>query len=126
MMLAKAGLVSGLPPVSGNLLRLIAGLAGLIIYALLRGSFARDFAAMKDRTALKLITSGAMVGPVLGIVLSLYALSWSPVGIVTALMQTSPILLLPLDHYWFKKVITPGAIAGTLLAVGGTVLLFIV
>ncbi|WP_321991025.1 DMT family transporter [Marispirochaeta aestuarii] len=124
MMLAKAGLVSGLHPVSGNLLRLAAGLAGLILYALIRGSFVRDFAAMKDRTALGLTASGAMIGPVLGIVLSLYALSWAPVGIVTALMQTSPILLLPLDHYVFKKRVTPGALAGTLVAVGGTILLF--
>lgn len=125
MLFAKAGLVSGLHPVSGNLIRITAGLAGLVAYTIARRSLIADFRKMEDRTALGLIASGAIIGPVLGIVLSLYALSWAPVGIVTALMQTTPIWLLPVDHFMFKKKVTRGAVVGTLIAIGGTILLFI-
>lgn len=125
LLLAKAGLVSGLHPVSGNMIRISAGLAGLIVYALVRGQLVKDFVKMGDRKSLLLIGSGALVGPVLGMILSLTALSMAPVGIVTALMQTTPIWLLPLDHFIFKKQITRGAVAGTFIAIGGTVLLFL-
>jgi drug/metabolite transporter (DMT)-like permease len=125
MLFAKAGLVTGLHPVSGNLIRITAGLVGLVIYTALRGSFIDDFKKMKDRTSLGLIAAGAIIGPVFGIILSLYALSWAPVGIVTALMQTSPIWLLPIDHFMFKKKVTRGAVIGTIIAISGTILLFI-
>ncbi len=109
MLFAKAGLVTGLHPVSGNLIRISAGLIGLVLYTAVRGSFIADFRKMKDRTSLRLIASGAIIGPVLGMFLSLYALSLAPVGIVTALMQTTPIWLLPVDRYMFKKKITRSA-----------------
>jgi drug/metabolite transporter (DMT)-like permease len=125
MLFAKAGLVSGLHPVSGNMIRISAGLVGLIIYTLVRGQFVKDFKKMADTKSLLLIGSGALVGPVMGMAFSLTALSLAPVGIVTALMQTTPIWLLPIDHFFFKKRITRGAVAGTFVAIGGTVLLFL-
>ena len=125
MVLAKGGVVSGVHPISANAVRISAGLAGLILFALLRGTFIGDFRKMKDTKALAYTSAGALVGPVLGIILTLYAFQWAPVGIVTALMQTSPIMLLPVEHYVFKKRITPGAIAGTVLAIAGAGLLFI-
>lgn len=125
MVLAKGGVTAGVHPVSANAIRISAGLIGLIIFALLRGTFLADFRKMRDTRALAFTSAGALVGPVLGIILTLYALQWAPVGIVTALMQTSPIMLLPIEHFVFKKRITPGAIGGTLMAIGGAALLFI-
>ncbi|ADK81501.1 DMT family transporter [Sediminispirochaeta smaragdinae] len=126
MFLAKAGLAHGIHPFSANLLRLSAGLIGLVLYAAVRKSLVSDFTALiHDRKALLLTANGALVGPILGIVLSLYALTWAPVGIVTALMQTSPIFLLPIDRLYFKKRVSKGAVAGTITAIVGTALLFL-
>jgi drug/metabolite transporter (DMT)-like permease len=125
MVLAKEGLADGVHPISANFLRISAGFAGLVIYSLLRKQFVRDFRKMGDRRAFLLITAGALVGPVLGIILTLYALSMAPVGVVTTIMQTSPIMLLPIDRFVFKKQISAGALAATFLAILGAMLLFI-
>jgi drug/metabolite transporter (DMT)-like permease len=124
--LAKKGLSeAGISPVTGNMLRVFAGFIGVVAYTLVTGRFVQDFRNMRDRKALLLISGGALVGPVLGMILTLYALSLAPVGIVTTIMQISPIILLPVDRFLFKKVIPAGAVFGTLLAVGGAALLFL-
>ncbi len=125
MILAKGGLESGLHPVSANFLRMMSGVAGLVLFAALRGQLIRDFAKMKDHRSFFLILSGALIGPVLGVILAMYAISLAPVGIATALMQTSPIMLLPVDRFIFKKQIPPQAVAATFLAIFGVVLLFV-
>ncbi len=125
MVLAKQGLAEGTHPVSANLLRMIAGFAGLLIFAALRRNLVKDFRKMKDGRAFLLISAGALVGPVLGIILTMYALTLAPVGIVTTIMQTSPIFLLPVDRFVFKKPIPWGALGGTVLAIGGAMLLFL-
>lgn len=125
MVLAKAALSPGIHPVSANLLRISGGLIGLIIFALARKSFVTDFKKMKDRRALLYLASGSLVGPVLGIILMMYALLLAPVGIVSALSQISPVLLLPFDKFVSKKTIPLGAVAGTIVAIGGTIMLFI-
>jgi len=125
MVLAKGGIVYQVHPISANLVRISAGLAGLILFAVLRGQFLNDFRKTADRRAVLLLSLGALVGPVLGIILTLYAFQWAPVGVVTALMQTSPILLLPIDHFVFKKKVPPAAVFGTLIAIGGAALLFV-
>jgi drug/metabolite transporter (DMT)-like permease len=125
MVLAKEGIVTGIHPISANFLRISAGFIGLVIFTLARGQFKQDFQKMGDRRALLLITSGALIGPVLGIILTLYALSMAPVGVVTTIMQTSPIMLLPVDRFVFKKHITVGALVATFLAICGAMLLFI-
>lgn len=125
MVLAKQGLDGGAHPVSANLLRMSAGFTGLVIYAALRRNLFKDFTKMKDGRAFLLISAGALVGPVLGIILTMYALTLAPVGIVTTIMQTSPIFLLPVDRFVFKKRIPWGALGGTVLAIGGAMLLFL-
>lgn len=126
MVLARQGLESNIHPVSANLLRICAGVIGLAVFTLLRGSFISDFRKMKDRRALLLLTSGAVIGPVIGIILTMYALTLAPVGIVTAIMQTSPVILLPVDKFVFKMKIPLGAVGGTVLAIGGAAILFLI
>lgn len=125
MVLAKAGLAEGIHPVSANVVRIGSGLAGLAVFTLVRGKFIRDFVKMKDIRSLYLLTAAALAGPVFGMLLALYAFSWAPVGIVTTLMQLTPIMLLPIDRFYLKKHIPRGAVWGTLIAVTGAGLLFL-
>ncbi len=125
MILAKAGMGGDVHPVSANVIRITAGLAGLAVFALLRKEFINDFRKMKNIKLFGLLASAAMVGPVLGIIMALFALSMAPVGIVTTLMQTTPIMLLPIDRFVFKKRVTIRAVAGTFLAICGAAMLFL-
>ena len=125
LLIAKYGMGSDIHPVSANLLRVAGGLAGLVLFAALRGELITDFKKMRDTRSLLLISSGSVLGPVLGMILTLYAFTMAEVGVVTTLMQTSPVMLLPIDKFFFKKHIPTGAVFGTFLAVGGAALLFI-
>ena len=125
MVLAKAGLVEGIQPVSANVIRIGSGLGGLAIFTLVRGNFLSDFKKMKDKRSFNLLIAAALVGPVFGMLLALYAFSWAPVGIVTTLMQLSPVMLLLIDRFYLKKHVHVGAVWGTFIAVGGAALLFL-
>ncbi len=125
MVLAKAGLSEGIHPISANVVRIGSGLGGLAVFTLLRGEFITDFKKMEDKRSLYLLIAAALVGPVFGMLLALYAFSWAPVGIVTTLMQLTPIMLLPIDKFYLKKQIPLGAVWGTLIAVTGAGVLFI-
>ena len=123
--LSKHGFAYDVHPVSAGLLRVTFGLLGLIIFALSRKEFINDFKKMDNIKILTLLTSASFIGPILGVILSLYALTMAPVGIVSALMQISPIILLPVDYFVFKKKIGIKIILGTFLAIAGAVLLFV-
>jgi drug/metabolite transporter (DMT)-like permease len=125
LIFAKKGMLDGVHPVSTNLIRITAGLVGLFIYSLIRRKVKSDFKSFNNSRLLLFLLFAVVVGPVLGIILSLYALNWAPVGIVTTLMQVSPIMLLPVDVFILKKKVSAGAAVGTLLAVAGASLLFL-
>ena len=124
MVLSKMGMEGGIHPISANVVRITAGFTGLAAYALLRGEFINDFRRMRDFKALKITAVAALIGPVLGIIMTLYALQLAPVGIVTTLTQISPVLLLPVEAVMFKRKITASILIGTLVAVAGAVMLF--
>ena len=125
LIFAKKGMLDGVHPVTTNLIRISAGLLGLFVYSVLKGKIIEDFKAFRNGKLFLFLLFAVIVGPVLGIILSLYALNWAPVGIVTTLMQVSPVMLLPVDIFIFKKKVSPGAASGTFLAVAGAVLLFV-
>ncbi len=123
-----AGMTEGISAVSTNVVRLAFGLVALAIFAAARRSFISDFARFSGKAghkALLLILMAAIIGPVLGIILNLQALKMAPVGVVTTLSQLTPIMLLPLERFVMKRKIATGAVVGTVIAVAGSVLLFI-
>jgi len=123
--LSKGGLVLDVHPISGTYLRLMAGLLSVALFSILRKSFIDDFRKMRHVKLTALLFAAAMIGPIAGVIISLYALTMAPVGIVTALIQVSPILLLPFDHFVLKKKITGKVVAGTFVAIGGAAILFL-
>jgi drug/metabolite transporter (DMT)-like permease len=123
--LSKGGLMLDVHPISGTYLRIMAGLLSVALFSAFRRSFIEDIRKMRHISLTALLFSAAMIGPIAGVIISLYALTMAPVGIVTALIQVSPILLLPFDHFILKKKITWKVVAGTFIAIGGAAILFI-
>lgn len=79
---------------------------------------------LKDRKALSLTLLGAVLGPVLGITLSLVSVAHTTVGVAATLMATVPILMLPLVKYVQKETVSWRAIGGAVIAVAGVAILF--
>lgn len=80
----------------------------------------------KDRKALKLIIWGAILGPYLGITSSLIAVANTHVGIASTLMATVPVMMLPISKFYFKEKLSHLSIIGTIIAVVGVAILFLI
>lgn len=79
----------------------------------------------EDPNAANLTALGSVVGPFLGISLSLIAVARTKVGIAATIMATVPILMLPLSHFIHREKLSWRAVAGAVVAVGGVGLLFL-
>jgi drug/metabolite transporter (DMT)-like permease len=126
LLFSRLGLAGGYSAVSATLVRVSVAAVILALAGLLRGTLRRRLAVMKDRKALLEITAGSLTGPVLGVILSLVAIANAHIGVASALMSLTPVLLLPVSHFLFKEEVTARAIGGTLVALLGVVLLFLV
>jgi len=122
VLLAKYGMRAGINPISGATVRLSGGMVALWGWTILTGEFMPTIrTARANPKALRIIAIAVLVGPVIGVSLSLYALKHIPVGIATTLSSLPPVLLLPVSHWVFHEKITPRAIAGTIIATAGVV-----
>ncbi|HSM24486.1 MAG TPA: EamA family transporter, partial [Anaerolineaceae bacterium] len=78
----------------------------------------------KNPETLKYTLAGAVVGPFIGVWLSLVAVQFAKVGIASTLMALTPIFHLPIGKI-LKEEISFQAIFGTLIAVVGVAILFL-
>lgn len=122
---SKLGMAGGYPAVSATLLRVLVAAAVLWALAAARGRLVRTVHAWRNRRALAFIAAGAVCGPFLGVWLSLFAVREAPVGLASAVMAISPILILIIEAARGRHV-SAQAVVGTLAAVGGVALLFVV
>lgn len=123
--LAKYAL-DDVPAVSSNLIRNFGGLLAFIIYSTFFSKhFFSDVKVLKNGRLFGLLALAAISGPVLGMSSQMLALTLAPVGIVTAISQISPILLLPVDKFVFHRALSGASVTGTVISIAGVVLLFV-
>lgn len=125
--LSKQGLVDNFSPLAGNSIRMLAAVVVLWALASMQGKTSQTFNRVRARRdVLGWLGLAAFTGPVLGATLSLYALQNTPVGIASTLIALPPVFLLPVSWFVFKEKFDWGAVVGTLVAIGGVTLLFLV
>ncbi len=121
---AKQGLSGDFSPITGTLIRMMVATAVMwgitIAMRQARPTFQR---VQQYPGALKQLVAGAFFGPFLGVTLSLVAVQATQVGVAATLMALPPVFLLPISHFVFHEHIGWRAIAGTLLAIVGVMLL---
>jgi len=126
LILSKLGLVGGFPALSGNLIRLIV--AGIIIWviAIANRQLISSYRSLRTHPrALLFLTGGTILGPVLGVWLSLLAVQNTNIGVASTLSSLMPIFLIPISYFVYGERVTKQAIFGTLVAFVGMVLLFV-
>jgi drug/metabolite transporter (DMT)-like permease len=125
--LSKQGLAGGFSPIAGNSIRMLAAVVVLWALASLQGRAKETIASMRARPrVLGWLALAAFTGPVLGATLSLFALQHTQVGVASTLIALPPVFLLPVSWLVFKEKFDWGAVLGTLVAMGGVALLFLV
>lgn len=124
---SKTGLQGNFPALTGSLVRMLAGALALWLITLFTRQVRFTFHKLSDQPrAMLLIIVGGFVGPFLGVTFSLVAIQNAPVGIASTLMALPPVFLLPVGYLFFKERIGWQAVLGTLLAIAGVAVLFLV
>lgn len=123
---AKKGLGGDFPALSANLIRIFIATMIFWIIAIIKGETISNFKFWRNKTARWAILGGSVFGPYIGIWLSLVAIKYANIGIASTLMALPPIFLLPLTHGIFHERHSWRAIIGTVLAVAGVAIIFLV
>jgi drug/metabolite transporter (DMT)-like permease len=122
---AKQGLGGDFPALSGTVIRIFVSAAVVWAVTILQGNGRSSIAALTSRAARWHMLRGSLLGPVVGVWLSMVAVQLVPVGIASTLMGLSPVFLVPVDRWVFREAVTPRSVAGTVVALAGAALLFV-
>jgi drug/metabolite transporter (DMT)-like permease len=124
---SKFGMKGNFSPISANLIRVGAGALAMWTWQVFRGELAPNLRKLKDTHAALLITFGALFGPVVGVVLSLYAINHARyLGVASTIMSLSPVLILPFSVFVEKERVGLWAVVGTVVSIGGAAAMFLI
>ena len=123
--LSKQALGGEFPALSANVVQILAATIAVWLAAFLGGRWKRDLDMFRNRKAAFSMIGGAISGPFVGVTLSMVALANAQIGIASTLMALPPVLLLAFSYFVLKEKVTPRAVVGTALAIGGVACLFL-
>ncbi len=126
--LSKVGMQSGgqmLDPVSATHIRVIGGTLGVIVVFFCLGWWPKIWLYRNDMRAFGYTVVGAILGPFLGVSLSLAALHYTSTGVASTIMALTPVTLIPFAVFINKEHVSSRALFGTIIAFSGVVLLIL-
>ncbi len=112
-------------PLSAAFIRMMV--TGLFVWVI--AIFARKLPelhrAVKDRKGIKYAFAGALVGPFVGMTLSMLAIADTATGIAQTLMSLTPVLIIPVIWVIYKERTNWRGILGAVVAIAGVAILFL-
>jgi drug/metabolite transporter (DMT)-like permease len=117
---------AALPAFSASTIRILVAAAWLWGLSAARGDVPRVVGAWRDRRALGAIAGGAVVGPFLGISLSMVAIQHARIGVASTLMALPPVFLIPIEFILFRHRVSARGVVGTVLAFAGVAVILLV
>lgn len=122
----KAFNISQVHGIVATIIRLSSSLSLLLPVAMLTKKFKNPIKIFKsDLKAFLFTLGGSIAGPFLGITFSLIAISNTKVGIAATIMATPPIIMLPLEKYFYNTKLNLHSIFEAIVAVLGVAVLFL-
>lgn len=123
---AKVVLVEGFPAFSAVVIRMLVAAVLIWLMTAVKGEARSTLSWIGRNRYTAYLVTGSIIGPYIGIWFSLLAVQYTVnVGVASALMSLAPIILLPVEHFWFGNRITLAAVIGTALAMLGVILLIL-
>jgi drug/metabolite transporter (DMT)-like permease len=123
---AKKGLGGDFPALSGHLIRMLVAAAAIWGVTLWQKQVRTTIEQLVSQPlAARHFIIGTVLGPVVGVWLSMVAVQRAQVGIASTLMALVPIFMLPIGYFVFKERFGWPAVVGTVVAVAGVGLLFL-
>lgn len=127
--LSKKGMYVGVSvamnPLSAALIRML--LTGLFVWvcALLAGKLPALRKAVRNKDGIRFTAAGALVGPFIGMTLSMVALANAETGIAQTLMSLMPVIIIPVIWIIYRDRTSWRGMLGALVAVVGVAILFL-
>lgn len=118
ILLSKAAL-SNTGAFEASTIRLNAGVAGLLLYCIIRKNNLKDVTELLRPHSLKTLFVGSFFGTFLGIWSFIMSLKYTLASIAAVCNATTPIFILPLSYWFLKEKISIRAACGTVIAVAG-------
>ncbi len=126
LILAKKAFYGGFPTISGVTIRMFVSAVIIWLLAAATGKVRSTIKlATSDRKALGHTVLGSIVGPFIGIWLSIYSIQTTLIGVASTLQSLMPIMVLPISKWAFKEHISSRAVIGTLVAIVGVAMIFL-
>jgi drug/metabolite transporter (DMT)-like permease len=105
------------------LIRVLGAVVGYVMLITLVGRWPAMLAAMKQRREMTILAGGTIVGPCLGVTTYMIALAGCHEGVVTTILATIPVMILPFSIFVYGERVSPRAIGGALIATAGVAVL---
>jgi len=124
---AKIGLEGDYPAISGQIIRMLAAAAAIWLWTFAKGKAKETVETLaKHPVAVRNILIASLIGPSIGVWFSLVSVQATSLGVASTLQSLPPVFLIPIGYYFFKEKITARAVIGTLVALAGVAILFMV
>jgi drug/metabolite transporter (DMT)-like permease len=115
----------GVDAVSATLIRALVGGSAYWVVSIVRGRVGVVLKRGRENVGmLGIILLGALVGPAVGVWLSMISIKHAPIGIASTLMALMPVTILPMTAIIHKERITYRAALGAVVACLGAAILF--
>jgi len=124
--LSKAGMQTPagyLDAFAATQIRALAAFACFVVLFSVRRRWGNVRQALGNRRAVGYTAIGALIGPFLGVSLSLQVLHYLPTGIAATFLSLVPIAIIPFSIFLHREYVSLRAIAGTCIAIFGIYLL---
>jgi drug/metabolite transporter (DMT)-like permease len=129
VVLSKKGMYLGVSvamnPLSAALIRMTVATLFVWTCALFWGKLPELHKAVKDRRGMKYTTGGALIGPFVGMTLSMVAVAYAQAGVAQTLMSLAPVIIIPVVWVIYRERTSWRGIFGALIAVIGIAILFL-
>lgn len=112
-------------PFASTFMRAVIGLLGFSIAMLATGKTRAVATAVCDRRGMFFVLVATILGPFIGVSLSLMATLYTSTGIAQTIMAMTPIFILLPSRYFFHQRVTFLEIIGAIISVIGVTLFFI-
>jgi drug/metabolite transporter (DMT)-like permease len=129
LVLAKKGIDFNpeltLNPLSATLMRLILGALFVWIVMVGAGRFPELSRALQSKQGMTDTAVAALIGPFMGVTLSMVAVTYTETGVAQTLMSLMPVLIIPMVWFRYKQKTSWRGILGAAIAVIGVSILFL-
>jgi drug/metabolite transporter (DMT)-like permease len=118
---AESSIVLG--AATSALIRIIGAVAGQMLLITLAGRWPAMVSAVRQRREMTMLAAGTIVGPCLGVTTYMMALAGCHEGVVTTILATIPVMILPFSIFLYGEHVSLRALGGALIAVAGVAVL---